>query len=81
MTPLQQDPSAQAPWTRTIFGRPFISLPSSLVEVSVVGRGAGAHRTILRFESFWWSWDMLGARSRCRRSPRGTSMGATRNSR
>src|SRR2546423_6356564 len=24
MTPLQQDPSAQAPWTRTIFGRPFI---------------------------------------------------------
>ena len=24
MTPLQQDPSAQAPWTRTMFGRPFI---------------------------------------------------------
>ena len=25
MTPLQQDPSAQAPWTRTMFGRPFIT--------------------------------------------------------
>src|SRR6267142_3149922 len=24
MTPLQQDPSAQAPWTRTMLGRPFI---------------------------------------------------------
>ena len=24
MTPLQLDPSAQAPWTRTMFGRPFI---------------------------------------------------------
>src|SRR6266576_774118 len=25
MTPLQQEPSAQAPWTRTMFGRPFIA--------------------------------------------------------
>src|SRR6266540_5854734 len=26
MTALQQDPSAQAPWTRTMFGRPFTLL-------------------------------------------------------
>jgi hypothetical protein len=24
MTPLQEDPSAHAPWTRMMFGRPFI---------------------------------------------------------
>src|SRR3989475_11130604 len=54
MTPLQQDPSAQAPWTRTIFGRPFIcrTLPSLSCETtSVRRRGVAAHRTILRFES------------------------------
>ena len=27
MTPLQHDPSAQAPWTRTMFGRPFMCSP------------------------------------------------------
>src|SRR5207245_3987335 len=54
MTPLQQDPSAQAPWTRMMFGRPFTcrSLPSSSCgTTSVAGRRAVAHRTTLRFES------------------------------
>src|SRR2546422_1438832 len=53
MTPLQQDPSAQAPWTRTMFGRPFTCRPlpsSSCGRTSVVKWGAGAHHTILRFE-------------------------------
>ena len=85
MTPLQQDPSAQAPWTRTMFGRPFIvALPSSELWKRRVSpsRRAGAHRTILRFEScVGCAWDMLAARSGCRRAPRGSSMGATRNSR
>src|SRR3984893_2783631 len=54
MTPLQQDPSAQAPWTRTMFGRLFIChpLPSLSCGTTSVGRhGVAAHRTILRFES------------------------------
>src|SRR5947209_2376433 len=53
MTLLQQDPSAQAPWTRTMFGRPFTCRPlpsSSCGRTSVVKWGAGAHHTILRFE-------------------------------
>src|SRR5439155_23522988 len=44
-------------------------------------RGVGAHRTILRFESALCALDMLAARSGCRRAPRGSSTGATRNSR
>src|SRR6266702_945931 len=54
MTPLQQDPSAHAPWTRTMFGRPFTgrSLPSSSCgKASVASRTAEAHHTILRFEN------------------------------
>src|SRR6266571_4992473 len=54
LTPLQQDPSAHAPWTRTMFGRPFTgrSLPSSSCgKASVASRTAEAHHTILRFEN------------------------------
>src|SRR5258707_294702 len=54
MTPLQQDPSAQAPWARTMFGRPFMcrhSLRRIVEKESVLERTAGAHHTILRFES------------------------------
>src|SRR6266446_6750283 len=54
MTPLQQDPSAQAPWARTMFGRPFIVLTPLLVvcgKASVTARDTRAHRTILRSES------------------------------
>jgi len=86
MTALQQDPSAQAPWTRTMFGRLFTCrpLPSSScgkASVSVVSCGTGAHHTILLFESALCAWDMLAARSGCRRAPRESYTGATRNSR
>ena len=55
ITPPQEEPSAQAPWTRTMLGRPFIRA-TPLLEVSVgdhtvlePSRGAPPHRTILRF--------------------------------
>src|SRR5438552_8603324 len=54
MTPLQQEPSAQAPWTRMMFGRPFTFHPlpsSSCGKASVVKLSAEAHHTILRFEN------------------------------
>src|SRR5712691_2784334 len=54
MTPLQQDPSAQAPWTRTMLGRPFIGSRSFARfggSASLDGSCARAHRTILRFEN------------------------------
>src|SRR5713226_6704158 len=41
MTPLQLDPSAQAPWTRTTFGRPFTSTTPS---VELWGQCAQARR-------------------------------------
>src|SRR5437870_2635664 len=69
MTPLQQDPSAQAPWTRTMFGRPFTCRPppsSSCRKASIVSRSSDAHHTILRFESA--SCDLGYARSEDRMS-------------
>src|SRR5260370_42517049 len=43
MTPLQQEPSAHAPWMRTIFGRAFISgIPSWSCLVTIVRTKATA---------------------------------------
>src|SRR6476660_3188963 len=53
MTPLQHEPAAQAPWTRTMFGRLLTATtPSSGSWKGESCRsGGGAHRTILRFET------------------------------
>src|SRR2546427_6873436 len=50
MTPLQQDPSAQAPWTRTMFGRPF----TSILPFSVASRPFADRSNDLRQV---WSFD------------------------
>ena len=44
-------------------------------------RGAGAHHTIVRFESASGALGYARLEERCRRAPRGSSTGATRNSR
>src|SRR5690242_1588944 len=52
MTPLQQEPSAHAPWMRTIFGRVFISgIPSWLRLMAIVRReaAAGVSAALLHF--------------------------------
>jgi hypothetical protein len=54
MTPLQEDPSARAPWTRRMFGRPHSLSPTPCVELwkgEFRQLSGAAHRTILRFES------------------------------
>src|SRR2546429_9602334 len=52
MTPLQQEPSAHAPWMRTMFGRAFISgVPSWSCLVAILRReaAAGVSAALLHF--------------------------------